>query len=496
MKRPFQVCILFILTALLVTSAKSALLANNVAISNVTLTGQDTGNDFTLIQFDISWENSWRVSSGPANYDAVWVFAKYRVGGGAWNHVWLNEDGVGHTEPTGSDIDIGLEDDGSAFNATTNPGLGAFIYREADGSGTFALTGVQLRWNYGANGLADSDGVDLKLFAIEMVYIPEGAFWVGTGGTETNSFTDGEWTAGNTVPLQITSENALTIAQNDDDLWATGGISAAALPAAYPKGFNDIYSMKYEISQQGYTDFLNSLDATQATARYPTAFGSNRYSISSSGGVYSTSAPYLAVNFISWADLAAYLDWSGLRPMTELEFRKICRGTIDPFIDELAWGTTTIAPSAYTLSDANAANEEIASNYHSGGNASYSLTDGSQDGPVRVGIFASNVANTGRETSGASFYGVMEMSGNLWEIVVLLSNATGLAFDGEHGNGAIDSGGDADVTNWPGTNATGTSRHGGAWSEASTNLRTAYRNVGVAATRELTYGGRGVRTAP
>ena len=32
-----------------------------------------------------------------------------------------------------------------------------------------------------------------------------------------------------------------------------------------------------------------------------------------------------ACNFLNWNDLAAYLQWAALRPMTELEFEKICR---------------------------------------------------------------------------------------------------------------------------------------------------------------------------
>ena len=39
------------------------------------------------IRLDLSWENSWRSSSGPANRDAVWLFAKFRSGAaGAWRH--------------------------------------------------------------------------------------------------------------------------------------------------------------------------------------------------------------------------------------------------------------------------------------------------------------------------------------------------------------------------------------------------------------------------
>ena len=66
-------------------------ISNNVQVSNVRLTGQDTINDFTMVEFDISWENSWRYSGGPANWDAAWIFVKYLVGsGGDWQHAWLN----------------------------------------------------------------------------------------------------------------------------------------------------------------------------------------------------------------------------------------------------------------------------------------------------------------------------------------------------------------------------------------------------------------------
>ena len=49
-----------------------------------------------------------------------------------------------------------------------------------------------------------------------------------------------------------------------------------------------------------------------------------------------------AMNNLSWADLAAYLDWAALRPMTELEFEKVCRGTMPRVAGEYPWGDTTI----------------------------------------------------------------------------------------------------------------------------------------------------------
>ena len=66
-----------ILTALLWFSI-TGLMANNIEVNNISLTGQNTTSDFTLVQFYLSWENSWRISVGPANWDAAWVFVKYR----------------------------------------------------------------------------------------------------------------------------------------------------------------------------------------------------------------------------------------------------------------------------------------------------------------------------------------------------------------------------------------------------------------------------------
>ena len=64
--------------------------ANNVVVSNISLTGQNTGGQFTLVQFNITWENSWRISGGPSNHDASWVFVKYSTDGGAtWRHATL-----------------------------------------------------------------------------------------------------------------------------------------------------------------------------------------------------------------------------------------------------------------------------------------------------------------------------------------------------------------------------------------------------------------------
>ena len=490
--------LLAILTAFVLTVT---LIANNTSISNVRLTGKNSGSQYILVQFDISWENSWRRSSAPNNWDAAWVFVKYRVGGGAWQHAWLNESG--HTAPSGSSIDPGLLTPGATFNATTNPGLGAFIYRSADGNGTNDFTGVQLRWNYGANGVADDAVVEVSVFAVEMVCVPAGAFTVGSGGTETGSFTNGPWSSGATLHLSIANENALTVANSAGNLWYTStsadiGDRAGPIPATFPKGFNGFYCMKYEISQQQYVDFLNALTQTQATARkYNKPTPNYRYEITGSAvGSYATINPYVACNYLSWMDGAAYTDWAGLRPMTELEFEKACRGAATPVAGEYAWGNTT-ATAAKNITNGGANNETTNT---SGANAVFNDPPYDQTGPMRTGVFATG--STTRVQAGSTYYGIMEMSGNLWERTVTVGNATGRAYTGDHGNGALSAAGYADISTWPGyvtsevTGATGSGLRGGSildyWMGVSD------RNLGAFdyADRFNNDGFRAVRTKP
>src|SRR5687767_6637929 len=129
-------------------------LCNNIQVSNVRLTGQNTTDDFTMVEFDITWENSWRYANGPSNWDAAWIFIKYRVGaGGLWQHAWLNN--TGHTVCGNATISNGFLSPQLPFNSNTNPSLSAFLYRSTSGSGIFSCQNVQLRWNYGSNTVSD-----------------------------------------------------------------------------------------------------------------------------------------------------------------------------------------------------------------------------------------------------------------------------------------------------------------------------------------------------
>ncbi len=106
---------------------------NNVQVTNARLLSQNTMDDFVMVEFDITWENSWRLAGGPANWDAAWIFVKYRIGAGPWTHAFLNN--TGHETCTGLVTSNGLLTPGAAFNATTNPALGVFMYRSEPATG-------------------------------------------------------------------------------------------------------------------------------------------------------------------------------------------------------------------------------------------------------------------------------------------------------------------------------------------------------------------------
>lgn len=508
--------------------ASITLRANNIQVSNATLTGNDGVQGFCQVQFDLTWQNSWR-GGGVTNWDAAWVFVKFRATTGGWRHAALSN--TGHLAPSGSLIETGLLSPGTAFNASTNPVIGAFIRRSAEGTGVFSATGAQLRWNYIAQGLFFNDIAEVQVYAIEMVLVNAGPFAAGSGGTETNAFT---LTTINTANASTTPSGAGSLGGQ------AGGHPNNGSPGAnssYPNGFTAFYCMKYEVSQQQYVDFLNTLTRNQQSYHTGTDLTSavtsvtNRYVMSNSAtqvgrngircnatvvanepilfycdangngtGGEATDGLWRACNYLSFPDLGAYLDWSGLRPLSELEFEKACRGGLLPVANEFAWGTTTIASSAYTLANNGSTNEGINTAFSvTSGNCSYSTTDGVLDGPLRVGVFAANVASTGRVTAGAGAPGIMELSGNVSEFVVDLWNF-GTDYTGTHGDGTLTSFGGHTTATWPDNDVGGGATiRGGGFSSSSPSLRTSDRSSILSTgwgNRFSAVGGRGVRTAP
>jgi len=277
-----------------------------------------------------------------------------------------------------------------------------------------------------------------------MVYVPQAAFSVGSGGAESDAFFSYPDT---TQPYTITSENSIPVGPVNGQLYyhnlsGNAGDGAGPIPAAFPKGYKAFYCMKYEITQDQYTAFLATLTVPQANFRlgYLTASMRAFGSLACRNGItgttpanVATSNPFLPCNFINWFDLTAYLDWSALRPLTEMEYEKACRGTAAPVPNEFAWGSNAVVNynqntkvittgNPYTITGSGTTSEGIGSNYSNTGNAYWtnsSVPLGTATfGPLRAGIFAGNAGNTGRESAGATFYGIMEMSGNVAEQVV------------------------------------------------------------------------------
>jgi len=550
--RTLKKCIV-ILTVLM----PSWLMANDILVSSATLTGQNvtagTNNaaNFTMVRFNLSWANSWRVATGPSNWDAAWIFVKYRIEGGTgctagtWQHATISTNAAHHSITT---------DNGTpgSFGPTAD-GKGAFIYRTGNGTGSINWQQVMLRWNYGADGVFDACNVSVKVYAIESVYIPQATFFAGDGGNYAGNFRNALAAA----PFQVTGEGALTLgggapgsvgnsnragenAPVDD--W--DNTTSVALPAGFPKGFNAFYCMKYEISQEQYVEFLNVLTVAQQLARTPIAaagrFWSNTTTITNRNGVKcvlfpagSTPGTYgcdlnsngvvneagdgqnIAMQAISSQDLMAYLDWSGLRVMTELEMEKTGRGTLPAVLSEYAWGNANLYATSYAPLINGGTGSELPTNPSATvGNAQYSITAAGISGPIRVGAFAT--ATSSRVTAGASYYGVMELTGNVWELVVGIGHAAGRPYTGAHGNGAITTAGFADVDFWPGSNGNaaaatpntapnagstsfaGMMFRGGSFTEA-TYMRLSDRAFPGWASlggRDPRMGGRGVRTAP
>lgn len=481
-----------------------ALHANNISVANTTFT-DGTGGTAT-IQFDISWENSWR-GSGVINWDAAWVFVKYKQSNGVWRHARLAENG--HTAPAGSMIDNGLLTPGAAYHANTNPVVGVFIRRDADGTGTFTANGVQLFWDHGAQGiLTANDIAEVRVFAIEMVYVNEGPFWVGAVG-------------------HVLSEEGF-----------------GSVPTSFPKGYQAFYCMKYEIAQQQYVDFLNCLTREQQNTRVGTDIApgvssvTDRYVMPGSAttqwrnaircdatidpqapvhfycdangngtGGEADDGQWVAANYLNAFDLAAYLDWSALRIMTMYEYEKVCRGPLEPVPGEYAWGNALAVEwdHGYTLEGTGTAQEGIASGY--------STTSGNMNwgggGPVRVGIFAAHPTNTGRMASGAGYYGAMELTGNVGEYTMEPTTNYGALYWGWHGEGNLHPNGENDVASWPSPGFVPvdgqhgfTIKGGGGGSGipasigSTVSAGTVMGHHSSATGRWEAMGGRGVRTAP
>ncbi len=418
----------YVLIVLCIFGIYNSSFANNIVVSNISIVG---GNStFAEVKFNIQWENSWRMTSAaPFNYDAAWIFIKYKVKGDSmYRHATLDTSGT--VAASGSIIKVCPDR------------VGAMVFRSADGSGTFTGNNMQVRWLYSVDNLASLNSVQLSVLAIEMVFVPQGAFKLGDGGDSTVNFNESIFCRGNdTLPFIVKSEDSIICNQNDSNSLRTHCYNSNlgclnSVRPSFPKGFNGFYCMKYEITTGQHADFLNMINPTAATANFVdtstiSSFLNKRMTLIKTGSVYSTTTPHRQAASMKESTSIAYLAWSGLRPMTEMEYEKVCRGTENPVKNEYAWGNTTKNNvSSFTLINDGTNNEKDSSST----NINQSIPS------LRVGSFANSTSS--RQKAGATYYGAMDMSGGKGELVVCINDNN---FIGTHGAGILSSTGTQQV---------------------------------------------------
>ncbi|HSY77252.1 MAG TPA: SUMF1/EgtB/PvdO family nonheme iron enzyme, partial [Bacteroidia bacterium] len=349
---------------------------------------------------------------------------------------------------------------------------GIMLSPTASGEGNIATCTVTLNIT---NLPANTIPITTEVFGLEMVYVPMGAttsLMVGDGNglsaAATNSFVASNVFSATPTALQLGTANETAVTKfyctNEPALGSVQEIDN--VPAAFPKGIYGFYIMKHEITEGNYCTFLNMIGTAQQTTRLLGALAT-RNQLTQVAAPFSTTRPWRAQNWLNWGDISAFLAWDCLRPMTELEYEKACRGpgTAANLPLGYPWGTNTITQAttfaAPALEDGS---EVVLVGAPSGdciyGNTAWTNGDGGL-GPARVGMFAN--ATTDQTDAGASYFGVLDLAGNVQEWVVAV-NATGgnpgsgaspnNIFTRQWGNGTLSAGGDqtgaaSGTTTWP-----------------------------------------------
>ena len=464
--------------------------AGDLRIGNDVKAVGATAQGFTL-QFSLSWENSWYDAY---NFDAVWCFVKYKTPGMRdWLPLTFYE--TGHV----------LTDDGQYLAGTTGSEVvGLFLYKGVAHNGKVEMN-CRLQCPLPLDVSQEDVAQNRVYFAvqgIEMAYVPAGPYYLGDGQS--------------TATLGDAGGRPLLVAEEEAELTVydiNGG--EYILPAECPKGYQGFFCMKTEVSQGQYVTFLNMLSSTQqyaviANLRSLTegnfVFNNSRTAPDRNGIVLrkkSTSSTVasvfmndlngngvpdedddgqtIACNYLTLKDMNLYCAWAGLRPMSELEFEKACRPPFPASVagGEYVWNKTSGAAPVATADIAyvNTPREQV-----SGTTKNVNAT-GTYAGPLKVGAFAATPKTPLQ--SGATCWGLLEMSGNLRELCISVSG--GDFFTSDCGAG------DAGAALWDGFPCTA---RGGDYTSGLPALRVADRSGAELAdpeSRQPTLGFRAVR---
>jgi len=436
-------------------------------VGDLKLTARGSEPDARVVQIAATWKNGWK---NARNHDALWIVMRDA------------NDGAAAT--------LKLAAEGHVVRGTP----GARIVPAPDGTGAFIEPTEEHRgpvnWNV---ALQLADTVErpsaIAAWGVEMVFIPAGGFELGDdapGVAAKGAFRDGGG-----GPYSVQSEAAVEVGPDAGQLHYDAGRTpqyvgdnAGPIPAAFPKGTRAFYLMKYELRQGEYARFLNALPAEWRDQRALVELPEEERgtcSVALVDGAFQAAAPRRPCNFLTWDDSAAWADWMGLRPMTELEFEKAARGPKRPMPGDFPWGSDTregvarkVLPTR-DLAAASDADEEA-------------LSDAT------------------RTRLAASYYWVHDLAGSVWERVVSAGHPAGRAFEGSHGDGLLDAG-RATNADWPhqiDKDAPGIGYRGGAdYFGGEPNETNPFSCVGTrqyaawsGAYRYKTYSARAVRSAP
>ena len=435
---------------------------------------KEQGSFFAIV--NVSWDNAWYNSK---NNDAVWLFFKSIPIKGTYKHIKATKAEV--VSSFGENVDMDFE--------FTEDETGIFVFPNSSFRGRINLT-LKVYFNPGSfEGVHPRKSI-LKAYGIEMVYIPKGGFVVGDLDKRAQDY--GSFYKPNGVNLellQLTSERQELKVGEQGDLYYNKvegyeGDQTGIIPEAFPKGVAAFYVMKYEITEGLYSDFLNSLDEESRVNRDITLeknYVAEGGSIVKSDNGFETLFDNKPCKYTSWEDVLALADWAGLRPMTEFEFTKACRGTRSPIPNGFPWGTDAKL-KVQRLPNADG--------------VLMMVNDWKED----------KLSDTTLDYFGGSYYWVMDLSGSLWERVVSVGHSIGRAFTGTHGDGALSKDALATNTDWPSgkENSGGVGYRGGGfygygrfYHEYNPFSPIAYRPYGGwhGVNRDKAYGSRFVKTS-
>ncbi|MBO6576590.1 MAG: SUMF1/EgtB/PvdO family nonheme iron enzyme [Rhodothermales bacterium] len=436
-----------------------------------------------FVAVTVSWDNAW---FNERNHDAAWLFFKVLRPSG-YQHLYLiPESGVllAKGEVAMPDADVLVADDGTgAFVRPASTWRGRLQYR------------VLLRQDAERTPL--NAGTEIAAYAVEMVYIPEGPVELGDPdprALDYGAFFRSDASGRPAGTFRITAaDQEIPVGPDAGSLYYQvrrdiyQGDQSGPIPGTFPNGFAGFYLMKYEVSQGEYAAFLSSL-AGWPGAGHRANVGDPLYrerggSIRMTQGRFVADHPDRRNVFWHWDDMMAFTDWAGLRPYTEFEFTKAARGPLEPQPLEYPW---------------NSADFDVMQRR---------IHPESQDAVMLNGLDESDMTEANRAQFGASYYWVMDLAGSMWEKVVTAGDEVGRAFTGNHGDGTVDSYGDADVAGWPsgykaskGYGYRGGGYYGRAVSQSDFNPFSpiALRTYGAwsGGPRNAAYGFRAARTAP